>query len=255
MRPDLAFWKANVANLFLANLLLGLSGAWWVDRHNQHHSHPNQFDLDPDIEIPFISFTVEEARNKPQFLQFIVKYQAYFFFPSQVLVTTAFRILSFRFVLEKKARYPLAEASLMILHVLLYAGLLLTHLNIWQALVFLVVQQGCCGVYLGSIFASNHKGMLMLDKDSQLDFLRRQVLTSRNIQAHPLTDFWYCGLNYQIEHHLFPTIPGNKLKEVQRVVKVFCQSHGIPYYETSLLQSYKEILRALDETSAPLRKA
>ena len=248
-------WKTNVTNLLVANLLVGLSGAWWVDRHNQHHSHPNQFDLDPDIAIPFISFSVEEARNKPRFLRFIVKYQAYFFFPTQVLVILGFTILSIRFILEKKARYPFAEALLIILHYILYIGLLLTCLNIWQALVFLLVQQACTGLYLGSIFAPNHKGMLMLDRESQLDFLHRQVLTSRNIQAHPLIDFWYCGLNYQIEHHLFPPMPRNRLKEAQRVVKAFCQSRDISYYETSHLQSYKEILSALHEASAPLRKA
>lgn len=246
-------WRANVTNLIAANLLLGLSGAWWVDRHNQHHSHPNQFDLDPDIAIPFISFSVEEARNKPQFLRFIVKYQAYFFFPTQVFVIPGFTILSIRFLLAKKARYPLAEAFLILLHYVLYVGLLLTRLNIWQAIVFLVVQQACCGLYLGSVFAPNHKGMPILDKETRLDFLHRQVLTSRNIQAHPLIDFWYFGLNYQIEHHLFPTMPRNRLREAQHIVKAFCQSRDIPYYETGPLQSYKEILCALHEASAPLR--
>ena len=80
--------------------------------------------------------------------------------------------------------------------------------------------------YEVSIFAPNHKAMPVLDRSSQLDFLRRRVLTSRNVIAHPITDFWYGGLNYQIEHHLFPRLPRNKLREVQAIVKDFCRDHA-----------------------------
>ena len=97
--------------------------------------------------------------------------------------------------------------------------------------------------------------MPMLDKDSQMDFLRRQVLTSRNALPHPVTDFWYGGLNYQIEHHLFPRMPRNKLREAQSIVKDFCRDHSIGYHETSVLGSYREILGHLHEVGAPLRQA
>ena len=97
--------------------------------------------------------------------------------------------------------------------------------------------------------------MPLLERDSQVDFLRRQVLTSRNVVAHPITDFWYGGLNYQIEHHLFPRLPRNKLREAQPIIRGFCRDHSIAYHETSVLQSYKEILQHLHEVGAPLREA
>jgi fatty acid desaturase len=106
-----------------------------------------------------------------------------------------------------------------------------------------------------SIFAPNHKAMPLLERDSKVDFLRRQVLTSRNVIAHPITDFWYGGLNYQIEHHLFPRLPRNKLREAQPIIRGFCRDHSIAYHETSVLQSYKEILQHLHEVGAPLREA
>jgi fatty acid desaturase len=118
-----------------------------------------------------------------------------------------------------------------------------------------VIHQALTGLYLGSIFAPNHKGMPVLDKESTVDFLHRQVLTARNIYPHPLTDFWYGGLNYQIGHHLFPSMPRNKLKEAQRTVKIFCQEHDIPYHETTLFLSYKEILQHLHQIGTSLRKA
>ncbi len=158
-----------------------------------------------------------------------------------------------RFYFTKYKHYHTIEAVLMILHFGAYLGVLFLFLGIWQAGVFLLVHQLLSGLYLGSIFAPNHKGMPVLDKESDLGFLYRQMATARNVKAHPVTDFWYGGLNYQIEHHLFPSMPRNRLKEAQRLIKTFCQEHAIPYYETSMLESYREILQHLHQVSAPLR--
>jgi fatty acid desaturase len=141
----------------------------------------------------------------------------------------------------------------MALHYLLYFGLLFARLSVWHAIAFFIVQRALFGLYLGSVAAPNHKGMLVLERGSRMDFLRSQVLTSRNVKAHPFTDFWYGGLNYQIEHHLFPTMPRNNLRKAQQIVRAFCEAHSIAYHETSMLQSYREILDYLHEVSAPLR--
>jgi fatty acid desaturase len=53
---------------------------------------------------------------------------------------------------------------------------------------------------------------------------------------------------------LFPTIPRNKLKAAQHIVKAFCQERSIPYHETGFLQSYREIFQHLHQVSAPLRR-
>ena len=84
-----------------------------------------------------------------------------------------------------------------------------------KAVVFIVVQQALFGLYLGCSFAPNHKGMPMLAADDQSDFLRRQVLTSRNVRGSWLVDFALGGLNYQIEHHLFPSMPRPNLRRSQ----------------------------------------
>ncbi len=246
--------NTEISSFVVGNFLLGQSWSWWVDKHNRHHGHPNQLDSDPDIAIPLLAFTEEEARSRRGFLRFMVKYQAYFVLPLELLGWLTFLIFSIRFLLERKAKYPLAEMSVMTLHYLLYFGLLFSCLNAWQAIVFFIVHRALFGLYLGSVAAPNHKGMLVLDKDSPMDFLRSQVLTSRNVKAHPLTDFWYGGLNYQIEHHLFPTMPRNRLREAQQIVRAYCEQHSIPYHETGMLQSYREILSYLHQVSAPLRE-
>jgi fatty acid desaturase len=108
-----------------------------------------------------------------------------------------------------------------------------------------MVQQGLLGLYLGSSFAPNHKGMAVLDADDRRDFLRRQVLTSRNVRGGVLIDLVLGGLNYQIEHHLFPNMPRSNLRRAQPIIRQFCQENGLPYGETSLLGSYTQVLRHL----------
>jgi fatty acid desaturase len=250
-----ATWKNDVVSLVAGDLLVGMSHEWWLDKHNKHHSHPNQRDLDPDIDIPILAFAEEDIRLKGRFMQFLLRYQAYFFFPVLSLVAVELQMNSIQFLLRRKVKYAVTERLLLGLHVVCYIGLLFAHFAFWQAIVFLLIHQLLSGMYLGSIFAPNHKGMAVLEKESQVDFLHRQVMTARNVSAHPFTDFWYGGLNYQIEHHLFPSMPRNQLKKAQVIVKRFCLTHAIPYYETSWFQSYREIVQALHQISAPLREA
>ena len=248
-------WKNDLIGLIAGTLLIGMSNAWWMDKHNSHHSHPNQCDLDPDIDIPMLSFTGEDISGKGKFTQFVIRHQAVFFFPLLLLVALDLQKSSIRYLFRTREKYHTAEMALMLLHYIAYIGVLFFFLGIWPALLFMLVHQCLSGLYLGSIFAPNHKGMPVLEKDTDMGFLYRQVVTARNVKGHPITDFWYGGLNYQIEHHLFPSMPRNRLPKAQRITRVFCAEHAIPYYETSILQSYQEILQHLHRVSAPFRKA
>jgi fatty acid desaturase len=248
-------WQHDLVTLLGGNFLLGMSSAWWIDKHNRHHSHPNQLGMDPDIEIPFLEFTGTEALEQMgTFRQFVVRRQAFLFLPALMTVAVGLQYNSILFLVRKKAKYHALEWFLMIAHFVCYFALVFSCLPFWQAVLFVVLHQAFTGLYLGSIFAPNHKGMLVIENESTLDFLHRQVLTSRNIHAHLWTDFWYGGLNYQIEHHLFPSMPRNQLKQAQQLVKPFCQAHAIPYYETNALQSLQEIFQYLHQIGAPLRQ-
>src|SRR5918997_3718644 len=216
-----ASWKNECLTLIFGNLFLGVSRQWWIDKHNEHHGHPNQIDVDPDIDIPLLAFEEEQALDKRGLARFVVQYQAYLIFPLSLLQALSMHFKSVRFLIEKKAKSTLAEALVMGAHFVLYFGLLFSVLEPMQAVLFIAVHRGLFGMFMVSIFAPNHKAMPVLERESQLDFLHRQVLTSRNVIAHPITDFWYGGLNYQIEHHLFPSMPRNKLREVQAIVKDF----------------------------------
>lgn len=250
-------WKHDLVSLVGGNFLIGMSYAWWLDKHNHHHSHPNQVDMDPDIKIPFLEFTgTENLARIGKFRQFLVKHQALLFFPALMTVALGLQVNSVQFLINKrkKTKYYKLEWLAILAHVALYLAFVFYCLPFWQAVLFVCIHQTLTGLYLGSIFAPNHKGMPVLEKESHMDFLHRQVVTSRNVYSNPVADFWYGGLNYQIEHHLFPSMARNKLKEAQGIIKPFCEAHDIPYHETSFVQSYKEILGHLYHIGAPLRK-
>ncbi len=91
------------------NLLLGWSWSWWIDKHNRHHGHPNEPEVDPDISIPMLAFTEQEAWSKQGFLRFMVAYQAYLYLPLELLGWLTFLIFSINFLVQKKSRYPRTE--------------------------------------------------------------------------------------------------------------------------------------------------
>ncbi len=235
------------------NLMLGISRNWWVDKHNRHHSHPNEEDNDPDLDIPFIAFSEEAARERRGLPRLIVRHQAILLVPMMLLQALALRHETVRFLLAGRVRHRPIEVLFTIAHMVLYVGFVVLVVPGWEALAVIAVHQAAFGLYMASIFAPNHKGMPLWPSSGPPDFLRQQVVTSRNVRSGPFNDFWYGGLNYQIEHHLFPTMPRNKLREAQALVKAFCLRRGIPYYETGALQSYREILAHLSEVSAVLR--
>ncbi len=246
--------RGNEVVALTTGFILGLSRSWWIEKHNKQHSNPNQLDMDPDIDIPVLAFSEEQALAKRGILRFIVRRQAQLFLPVLFLQGFGLRLSSVIHLRKNRVRYPVLEPLSMIVHLAVYLGILFYVLNPWQAVVFLLVHHALWGFYMALVFAPNHKGMLVLDRDTDLDYLRRQVLTARNVRGHPLTDFWYGGLNYQVEHHLFPSMPRNNLGKAQRLVKEFCAERGISYHEVGMLRSYVEIIEFLHRVSMPLRQ-
>jgi fatty acid desaturase len=245
-------WQNALVGLIGGDLLLGASYGWWVGKHNAHHAHPNHADMDPDIELPMIAFTAEQAMEKRGVQRLVAKHQVWFALPLLSLVAYGQRLSSALYVLRERSRYRRWEAAALIANAVLYVGVPLYLLGPWSALLFIAVHQACMGIYLGLVFAPNHKGMTMIDDETPLDPLRAQVLTARNVHGHPVTDWLYGGLNYQIEHHLFPSMSRSRLRLAQRIVAAFCRERGIAYHETSVMRSYVEILGSLRAAAAPL---
>jgi fatty acid desaturase len=252
--------RANdLVGLLHANLLIGVSFDWWVGKHNRHHSNPNHEDLDPDISITALAFTADQASSKRGLVRLIARYQGWLFFPLLLLEAVHLHLASIKAVVRASGRASTVEGLLLLAHVAGYVMalvlVLVLVLSPLQAVAFLAVQQGLFGLYLGCSFAPNHKGMPILREADELDFLRRQVLTSRNVAGSRLVDFVLGGLNYQIEHHLFPNMPRPNLRRAQPLIRAFCQQRDLAYSEASLFGSYAQAVHHLHTVGAPLRPA
>jgi fatty acid desaturase len=235
------------------NLLTGLCYGWWTAKHNRHHAHPNHDGYDPDIVSKALTFTTGQASTRRQAGAWVARNQAWLFFPMLLLEGLNLHAAGVKAVLgRRRMKVRVAEAALLTVHLAAYLTAVFVVLSPLQAVAFLAVQQGLFGLYMGCSFAPNHKGMPILAPEESLDYLRSQVLTSRNIRGGWLTDFALGGLNYQIEHHLFPSMPRPTLRHAQAAVRGFCAEHGIPYSETGLLASYGLVLRHLHAVGRPL---
>ena len=119
----------------------------------------------------------------------------------------------------------------------------------WAWLLTFLLGQVLAGLYLALAIAPNHKGMPTWTAGQSMSFLERQVLSSRNVLPHPVTDFVFGGLNYQIEHHLFPTMPRVHFRRARTIVKPFCLETGLPYHEMGAFASYRLVLAELRRVS------
>lgn len=239
---------------YLHGALVGLSFGAWVAQHTAHHAHPNHADDDPDIDIPVLAFSPEQAAVARGPIRWMVGHQAFLFLPLLFLEGWSLHVTAVRAVLRREVPRPRLEGALLVAHAAVYLGVVFWVLTPLQAVVFVVVHQGLWGVYMGLAFAPNHKGMPIVPAGTRMDHLTKQVLTSRNVHGSRVLDLALGGLNYQIEHHLFPRMPRPHLRRAQPLVEAFCTTHGLPYTRVGALRSYGDVLRHLHEVGAPLRR-
>lgn len=245
----------EVVGRLVAGVGIGFGYGWWQDKHNRHHANPNHEELDPDVSPDVLVWSRRQARESRGLPRLIGRVQSFAFFPLLTLEGLNLRVAGVRAVRNRAVRNRWTEGALILAHGAGYLAALLLLLPPGQALAFAAVHQALFGIYLGCIFAPNHKGMPTHTGRPYPDFLRRQVLTSRNIRGGLLTDIALGGLNYQIEHHLFPSMPTPHLRHARVLVRDYCAGLGIPYHETGLIASYREVVAHLHRVGAPIRAA
>lgn len=248
--------KANDrAGQILGTSLAGISHSWWTNKHSRHHANPNRIGKDPDIEGEALAFYEAKAQRRGRFGAAIARKQGYLFFPMLTLEGINLHYASVRFLLGRNshAKDRWVELGLIAGRFLLYLGLLFWVMPMGVAFAFLGVQLAVTGIYLGATFAPNHKGMPIIPADTKLDFFTRQVRTSRNIAGRLWPTVLMGGLNYQIEHHLFPSMPRPHLARARQLVKAHCKDLGVPYTEVSLARSYGAVITYLNRVGLAAR--
>jgi fatty acid desaturase len=243
-------WTGRV----LASAFVGISYGWWMNKHSRHHANPNKIGKDPDIEVDTVSFLEESAAGRTGVLAWITRRQGYLFFPLLLLEGLNLHLKSVRSLSSRspvKGRW--LELGMLAARFAIYFGLVFWLLPFGMAWAFIGVQLGVFGLYMGATFAPNHKGMPIVPADLKLDFLSKQVRTSRNISGGWWATVLMGGLNYQIEHHLFPSMPRPHLRAARALVREHCRSNDVPYVETSLLSSYRTVIGYLNRVGLAAR--
>lgn len=236
----------RLVGLVAGNALIGLSFGWWVPKHSAHHSHPNEIGRDPDVGSDLFGiFGDATLRERAGLAGLLARWRAPLFFPLMLLRSLGLHVGAFRHLVRQRNSGAVVELLLVFLHVGAFFTVVLMVLSPLKAVAFVAIQQSVFSLYLGISFAPNHKGMPVLPVGAKLDFARRQILTSRNVSGGAWLTFALGGLNYQIEHHLFPSMPRPNLRRAQGLVKRFCVATQLDYCETSFFESIGVILRHL----------
>jgi len=237
--------RNRVLGLIVANALIGLSFGWWVPKHSAHHAHPNELGRDPDIGDGVAVASPGDGRGAVA--SWLARWQAPLFFLLMPLRSVGMHVLGIGRLARRRDRASAVEASLIMLHAALYLTVVLWVLSPLKALAFVAVQQAVFSLYLGISFAPNHKGMPIIDSATAACFARRQVVTARNIRGGRFTTFMLGGLNYQIEHHLFESMPRPNLRRVQGLVRDFCVATDLGYREEGFVESFRQIVHHLSD--------
>ena len=246
---------SQISGWIVGNLGIGMSYGWWMDKHTRHHANPNHEELDPDVNPDVLVWSLDQANAARGVALFIGRWQGYLFFPLLTLEGFNLHVAGIRALFSPSLKHKWLEATLLFVHIAGYLTAVFLVLSPAKAIVFVLVHQCLWGVYMGSIFAPNHKGMPTLTGDDRPDYLRRQVLTSRNVHGNWLIDNAMGGLNYQIEHHLFPSMPSAHLRRAQPIVEAYCAKLGVSYCNTGLIDSWAQALAHLHRVGAPIRES
>ncbi len=247
--------KANDrAGRTLATAFVGMSYAWWMSKHTRHHGNPNTVGKDPDIDIDFVSFTPEDAATRKGGWALLTRKQGWLLYPLLLLEGLNLHFLSFKTLFGKK---PVEGRQLELwfigVRLVAYVAVIFYFLPLGMAFAFLGVQLAVFGLYMGASFAPNHVGMKVFPAGSRVDFLSKQVLSSRNIKGNWGMTIFMGGLDLQTEHHLFPNMPRPSLVKVRPIVREYCETHKIPYTETSFFEAHKQVVTYMNKVglSAP----
>lgn len=250
----------RVVGLLVGDALIGLSFGWWVPKHSSHHAHPNEVGVDPDVGpgVPSGATPPVPAGRSGSIARWFgtctYRWQAELFLPMMALRTAGMHVLGVRQLMRRHDRRTAVEATLLCLHWATMLVVLLTVLSPLRAALFLVVEQTVLSVSLGVAFAPNHKAMPLVAPGTAMGFARRQVVTARNIRGGWWTSFALGGLDRQIEHHLFPSMPRPNLRHAQPMVRAYCERTGLPYGESGFVASWGDILRHLAATGRTARR-
>jgi len=249
---------------------MGISVCWWKRNHNTHHIVCNSIEHDPDIQHlpafavtpeifkkPFWSTYYNELKAMDAVARFLVSFEHIFFYP--IMMVARFNLYA-QSLIQLCAKEPLhyRQRELICFAVyFLWIGKLVLSLPTWKETIgWLLVSHAVSGLLHVQICCS-HFSMEKYHghayNDEKDEWYITQLKTTMNFDTPPMLDWVHIGLQFQIEHHLFPRLPRHNLREARRLVKEVCKKHQIHYHEPGFFQANLETLQCLWHTAKAAR--
>lgn len=246
----------NAAGLALGNLAQGFSVAWWKGKHNQHHASPNELAgpgstaaLDPDIDtLPLLAWSpaVVDALPPGAPERALLRVQHWLFLPILLAARLAWAAQSVTTVADlARARAPgaVVEVASLGAHYALYLGAAFLALPPLSAAAWALGAQAACGLLLALVFVQSHNGMEVYTTTH--DFVTAQAVSTRDISPGLWADWFTGGLNYQIEHHLFPGLPRHNLGLAAPRVAALFAKHSLEYEACGMAMGTRRVMQTL----------
>ncbi len=234
---------------------VGLGPSWWKYTHDAHHRDPNDIESDPNVRVdPFLVFSRVQWLQRSPLWQWVCRHQVWYYIVLVAFETLAMTLNSFEFLLSSKKKgvrtkychHRWLELLLLSAHFVTYFVFLWLVMGLWMV-PFVLLHKIPQGLYLGAVFAPNHKGMDVIDDDAkrQLSYLERQVVTTRDVFPGWLgiTTFLSGGLNYQTAHHVLPNVPRRRLRQLDALIVPVLEGVGLSRCVMSFRASFGEIRR------------
>jgi fatty acid desaturase len=246
-------WVNDLWGQLGMTFMCGMSFGFWRSRHNQHHSRCQEIEGDPDMHFGVLFSVYPDSANwRTPLGRVFLRIQKWAFWPLSSLYWITLRYDGIRDLFQRPKETRI-DRFLLPLHwivLIVIPGLVVG----WPATIAAYVTMSCLSSLMtASVFIPNHIGMRRLGADEKLSYLEQQITTSRNISNPRLLDFYYGGLNSQIEHHLFPRVSHDRYRSMRPIVRSFCEKRGIPYQEASLYRALASVGTHLGEMTAAYR--
>lgn len=212
----------------------------WKFNHNLHHAHPNEQEKDPDVDS-FFTFVEDRETHKTGFKGFVRRNQHIMYFPLMCFAGASFRIKGLIHLIKEFKPRPWLDIIVLAIGILAWFVGPFFIFPFWKALLFIIIYNAIGGLYLGNIFAPNHKGMPQLRPDVEYSFFEQQVITARNVKFNPIIDYIMLGLNYQVEHHLFPSASRLYLHDLHKITAPLCAKYHMSIEEMNIVETNRFI--------------
>jgi|UniRef100_A0A804NI93 acyl-lipid Delta6-acetylenase / acyl-lipid (9-3)-desaturase len=238
----------RVVQLVAGNCVAGISIGWWKRNHNAHHIACNSLDHDPDVQhMPlfavsprlFASITSAFYRRAMRFdaaARFLVSYQHWTFYPVMCVARVNLFAQSLLLLLaaDTRTRVPgrLAELAGVAVFWVWYPWLV-SRLpgGVHEHAAFVLLSFAVTGIQHVQ-FCLNHFSAgtyTYVGRPRGDDWFQKQTRGTLDVACPPWMDWFHGGLQFQVEHHLFPRLPRCHLRRVAPLVRDLCRKHGLPY--------------------------